>query len=410
MTETMDQGLYAACPYPHYEQLRSEPVREHPGLGYVVSRYEDVLAVLRDPDTYSAAFNPGFASSRLTLNERPESVNEIMRQGYPECPALAHTDGATHKRHRGFVNRAFTPRQVAKIEPVIRSVANELIDRFVGRGEVELLSEFSGPLPLSMISDALGLPRADLPLFKEWTEALQGIRARVVPEDEFIERAHKWVAFQQYFGAVVEDRLAHPRDDLASAILQAGQAGEEPLKPGELMNIFAQLILGGNETAASTFNSGLLTLARDPREQDRLRRDPSLIPNFIEEVLRHDSPVLGIPRIAVRDARVGDVEIPAGSRMLILFGSANRDDDIFADSDDFDLARENVRSHLAFGNGTHFCVGAPLARAELRIGVEQLLDRLGPFGLAPGFEPHYVGGPLGHRLERLDLRFTPGGH
>ncbi|MFF4761356.1 cytochrome P450 [Streptomyces sp. NPDC001292] len=410
MTNTIDQGLYDACPYPYYEQLRSEPVREQPGIGYVVSRHEDVLMVLRNPDTFSAAFNPGFGSSRLTLNERPPSVDKIMAEGYPECPALAHTDGETHKRHRGFVNRAFTPRQVAKVEPMIRSVANDLIDHFIDRGRAEMLSEFSGPLPLTMISDALGLPREDLSLFKEWTEALQGIRARVVPEAEFIGRAHKWVAFQRYFGAVVEDRLANPRDDLASAILRAGNAGETPLESGELMNIFVQLILGGNETAASTFNSGMLTLARDAGVQERLRNDPALIPDFVEEVLRRDSPVLGIPRIATRDTRIGEVDIPAGSRLLVLFGSANRDDSVFPHSDDFELERENVRSHLAFGIGIHFCVGAPLARAELRIGFEQLLSRLGPFSLAPGFEPNYIGGPLGHRLERLDLQFTPGGH
>jgi len=409
MTETIDQGLYDACPYPYYERLRSEPVREQPGIGYVVSRHEDVLAVLRDAETFSAAFNPGFASSRLTLNERPDSVNKIMAEGYPECPALAHTDGETHKRHRGFVNRAFTPRQVAKVEPMILSVANDLIDRFIDRGSVELLSEFSGPLPLTMISDALGMPREDLPLFREWTEALQGIRARVVPEDEFLQRAHKWVDFQRYFGAVVEDRLANPRDDLSSAILQAGNTGETPLKSGELMNIFAQLILGGNETAASTFNSGMLMLARDPEAQNELRNDASLIPNFVEEVLRRDSPVLGIPRIAMKDTRVGDVEIPAGSRLLVLFGSANRDEQVFPNPDEFDFERENVRSHVAFGNGIHFCVGAPLARAELRIGLEQLLSRLGTFWLTPGFEPNYIGGPLGHRLERLDLEFTPGG-
>lgn len=409
MTETIDKGLYDACPYPHYERLRSEPIREQPGLGYVVSRYEDVLAVLRDGETFSAGFNPGFGSSRLTLNERPESVNKIMAEGFPECPALAHTDGATHKHHRGLVNRAFTPRQVAKVEPLILAVADDLIDRFIERGHAEMLSEFSGPLPLTMISDALGLPRNDLPLFMEWTESLQGIRARVVPEDEFVERAHKWVAFQHYFADVVEDRLSHPGDDLASAILQSGAAGEQALKPGELMNIFVQLILGGNETAASTFNSGLLTLAANPEEQERLRTKPDLIPDFVEEVLRRDSPVLGIPRIATKPTRVGGVDIPQGARLLILFGSANRDNDMFGEPDDFNLTRDNVRSHLAFGQGIHFCVGAPLARAELRIGFEQLLARLGPFTLATGYEPEYVGGPLGHRLSRLDLEFTPGG-
>jgi len=407
VTGTVDQGLYDAHPYPYYAQLRAEPVREQPGVGYVVSRHEDVLAVLRDPDTYSAAFNPGFASSRMTLNPRPPSVDAIMAQGFTECPALAHTDGDTHKRHRRYVNRAFTARQVRQLEPSIETVADELIDRFVARGTVELLTEFSGPLPLTMIVDALGLPRADLPLFWEWTEALQGIRAREVPEDEFVARAHRYVEFQHYFAAAAAERRAAPRDDLITAIVTAGAEGEVPLEQGELMNIFAQLLLGGNETAASTFNSGMLTLARDPLRQEQLRADPTLVPDFVEEVLRKESPVLAIPRIATKDTRIGAVDIPAGARLLVLFGSANRDDDVFADADRFDPGRPNLRHHVAFGNGVHLCVGAPLARAELRIGFARLLARLGPFRPAPGFEPNYVGGPMSHRLDRLDLVFEP---
>jgi cytochrome P450 len=409
MIEAVDQEIYDPCPYPYYETLRSRPVRKQPGIGYVVSRYEDVRAVLRDSETFSAAFNPGFGSTGMTLNPRPASVDAIMAEGYHECPALAHTDGETHKRHRRYVGRAFTAHQIKNLEPKILDLANDLIDGFVDRGSVELLCEFSQPLPLTMVIDALGLPRSDMPQFRRWNEALQGIRAREVPEEEFIERAHKYVEFQHYFGAVADDRLARPRDDLSSAIVTAGAEGDEPLTKGELMNIFAQLLLGGNETTASTFNSGMMLLAQNQQQQRALRHDPSLIPNFVEEVLRRESPVLAIPRIATRDTRIGAVDIPAGERVLVLFGSANRDEQVFADAERLDAARENARSHVAFGSGVHLCVGAPLARAELRIGFEQLLSRLGPFALAPGFEPVYVGGPMSHRLERLDLVFAPAG-
>ena len=409
MTGTTDQGLFDPCPYPYYADLRDAPVREQPGLGYVVSRYEDVVAVLRDSATYSAAFNPGFGSSRLTLNPRPASVDAVMAEGYPECPALAHTDGATHKRHRSIVNPAFTPRRVAPLEPRILTVSDELIDAFVGRGHVELLGEFSLPLPLKIITEALGVPGEDLPRCKDWSEALQGIRGREVPEDEFVQRARKYVEFQRYFGAMANERLAEPRDDLLSDIVTAGAAGDEPLKSGELMNICAQLLLGGNETSASTFNSGMLALARDDVLQRRLRERPHLIPSFVEEVLRRESPVLGIPRIATKDAKIGDVEIPAGARLFVLFGSADRDGDEFPHPDELDLERPNLRGHVAFGSGIHFCIGAPLARAELRIGLERLLARLATFSLAPGFEPVYVGGPMSHRLESLELVFEPAG-
>lgn len=398
-----------ACPYPFYEQLRSEPVCEVEGAGYLVSRYEDVLAVLRDPETYSSAYNGGFASTRLTLNERPPSVDAILDEGYPETAALAHTDGEMHKRHRSLVNAGFRPRRVAQLEPVILSVTDALIDQFIDRGDVELVAELTGPLPLTLTADALGVTRDDLPQFREWSDALGGIRGRLVPEDEFIERARKYVAFQRYFGALADERTANPRDDLITDIVTARTDDQAPLSKGELMNVFAQLLLAGNETTSSTLASAMLMLAEEEGLQVALRENSSLVPRFVEEVLRFASPVLGLPRVVTRDTKIGAVDIPAGSRVLVMFGSANRDEEAFGSAGTIDVARANLRSHVAFGHGLHLCIGAPLARAELRIALERLLERLGTFRLAPGFVPEPVGGPMLRKLRRLDLVFEPGG-
>jgi len=411
MTDIVDQGIYdpeaIECPYPLYQSLRDSPVRYQPGLGFLVSRYEDVLAVLLDTETYSNSISEGFAASRWTLNPRPPSVDAIMEEGYPECPALAHTDATTHRRHRRLVNPAFTPRRVKQFETVILSLADELIDRFIERGTVELLNEFSAPLPLTIMADALGVPRKDLPLFREWSDALGGIRSRYVPEDEFIGRAKKWVAFQRYFGAVVDDRAANPRDDFVTDLVTAGSDEDEPLNKGELMSLFAQLLEAGNETTSSTLNSAILALAVDEPRQRALRENPSAVTNFVEEILRRDAPALFKPRVVTKDTRIGSVDIPAGSRVLVMYGSANRDEDVFPAADELDVERRNLRHHVTFGKGTHHCIGAPLARAELHIGIERLLARIGPFTLAPGFEPAYTGGPAFRRLQSLDLVFTP---
>jgi cytochrome P450 len=413
MPNVTHEGFYdpdvLECPYPFYKRLRSEPVSEFESVGYLVSRYEDVLTVLRDTDTFSSAYNPGFATSKLALNPRPPSVDAIMAEGFPETAALAHADGALHKRHRSLVGTGFKPSRVAQLEPVIASVAGDLIDRFIERGTLEVFTEFSAPLPLTIIADALGVTREDLPLFREWSDSFAGLRGRVVPEEEYIERAKKFVAFQRYFGALADDRVAHPRDDLITDIVTATTEDEPPLSKGELMNVFAQLLLAGNETTASALGSGMLMLAEDPALQERLREDPSLVPSFAEEVLRVAAPVLGLPRIVTKDTRIGSVDIPAGARVLVLYGAANRDEDAFENAEAFELDRLKLRPHVAFGYGLHFCIGAPLARAELRVGFEQLLARLGEFRLAPGFVPEPVGGPMMRRYSRLDLVFTPGG-
>jgi cytochrome P450 len=408
-----EQGFYdpavLECPYPFYEELRSAPVCEVEGVGYLVSRYEDVLAVLRDPETFSSAYNTGFATTRLTLNSRPPSVDAILALGYEETPALAHTDGAMHRRHRSLVNPGFRPRRVAQLEPVILSVTDDLIDQFIGRGHVELVTEFTGPLPLTLTAEALGVTREDLPLFREWSDAIGGIRGRYVPEDEFVERAHKYLAFQQYFGALADDRAAHPQDDLITDIVTARTDDQAPLTKGELMNVFAQLLLAGNETTSSTLASGMFMLSTDEGLQQSLRQEPSRISSFVEEVLRIASPVLGLPRVVTRDAEIGSVPIPAGSKVLVMFGSANRDEDTFENAEEIDFERPNLRNHVAFGSGLHLCIGAPLARAELRIGLERLIARLGDFRVAPGFVPEPIGGPMLRKLRRLDLVFAAGG-
>ena len=345
-------------PYPFYRAMRhSAPVYQVPGAGFfIVSRYADILHVLSHPKFSS----PG---SRLGVDTRaPDDVMEILSQGYPPMDTLLTNDPPVHSRFRALVNKAFSARRVATLEPKIRQIANELIDRFIGDGKVELVSQFAIGLPLTVIADALGVSHSDMDDFKRWSDDAVAQIGGMIGHQRQLECAHSLIEFQRYFAARLEERKSALRDDLTTDLLNARLDGTKPLDVAEMLNIIYQLLIAGNETTTNLIASAMMLLVRNPDQMRLVIEDPSLIPNMIEEALRLESPVQCLFRVAKTASEIAGVKIPEGARLAVMYASGNRDEAEFPDPDRFDMRRANARTHLGFGQGEHFCIGAALAR------------------------------------------------
>jgi len=394
------------CPYPFYKAMREEaPVYQVPGLGFfVVSRYEDIKEVVGDTERFSSNSGPGVVAAGATADPELEA---ILSQGYPGVNTLLTNDPPDHARYRGLVNKAFTPRRVTGMEASVRAIANELFEAFRHRGAVELVHEFAAPLPLTVIADALGVPRSDLWTFKRWSDDSVAPLSGFLTRERQLECARSIVEFQHYFAAKLDERRAAPQDDVLTDLINARLDGETPLDTAEMLSILQQLLVAGNETTTNLIASGMMLLCQNPEELARVQADPTLVPNVVEEALRSESPVQGLFRMAKVDTSVGGVPVPAGSRLVVMYASANRDEGVYPESERFDVCRDNARTHLAFGHGIHFCLGAALARLEASVAFEQLLQ-LKDWRFAPGKNDFaHVPSFILRGLKELHLEFAP---
>jgi cytochrome P450 len=399
------------CPFPFYEALRREsPVYEVPGFGmYLVSRFDDIVEALRAPEVFSSDLARAGTGSVVGLFSPPPSdeIAEILAKGYPPTNTLLTNDPPSHTRYRALVSKAFAPRRVAQIEDGIRDLATTLVDGFAADGRVELVAQFAVPLPLTVIADALGVPRAEMPAFKRWSDDSVAPLGNLLSYDRQVEVAHSLVEFQHYFAAKIDDRRQHPADDMLTDLVDARIEGEALSTP-ELLNIVQQMLVAGNETTTKLIAGAMLLLAQHPDAMAAVVADRMLIPDLVEEALRIESPVQGLFRVTTVDTVLGAVTIPAGSMCVMVYGSGNRDDAAFADAARFDLQRDHGRTHLAFGLGTHYCIGASLARAEARIAFEVLLDRVRDIRLVPDSPPVHEPNFVLRGLRDLWLDFEPG--
>jgi len=396
------------CPYPYYERVREEaPVHQTPLGFWAVSRYEDVLSVVRNPEMFSS-----LAQSNSFVTTPPPEVIEIAKQGYPRVNTLLSNDPPSHTQFRNLVNKAFLPKRVAQLEDSIRKIANDLIDAFINDGKVDLVEQFAVGVPLTVIADALGVDRADMPKFKKWSDdSVAPLSGMLTPERQ-IECAHSRIEFQKYMVDRVHEREANLRDDLLSDLVQArfdsGERAGEGMTMAEMLDVIAQLLVAGNETTTKLIAAATLMLVENPEQMAKVRADHSLIPNLVEEALRMEAPVQMLPRFTKEDVEVGGVAIPKGSVVMAMYGCANRDGAKYPDPDMFDIERDNARTQLAFGQGPHFCVGAALARSEARIAFELLLSRLNNIELASVNTPTHRELSMTLRgLTNLHLTFTP---
>jgi cytochrome P450 len=397
-----------ASPYrEHPEEVqarlrREAPVCKSPLLGmWLVSRYEDICAVLRDPKRFSSA---DLAHSGTVPT--PEALAVLLR-GYPFERTAINSDPPLHTRLRRLQARGFTPARVAAQEPRIRRIAQDLIDRFAASGRADLVEQLAYPLPVLVIGEMVGFPPEDMAQVKRWSDDLFTFLLSPVPPERQVALAESIVAYGHYCARLIEERRREPREDLVSDLVAAQVEGEE-LSLSELVHIVAgAFIAAGHETTTSMLTKALKLLLAVPDRWRTLRQAPSLIPQALEECMRLDSATHGMIRTTTEDVEVGGVRIPAGERLLLLYGSANRDGAQFTAPDEFRLDRGPAPAHLTFGQGIHYCLGAPLARLEGRVTLGLLLERLPDLRLVPGQDHGYELNLLVHGFRHLWVEWSP---
>ena len=354
-------------PAPLFARARREcPVYRHPEFPVVsVFKYADVQAVLRDPEIWSSRFPP------------PPGVDA----GQMRDPSMLGQDPPDHTRLRGLVNQAFTPRIIRRLEPRMHEIADELMSAALAQGEVDFVRAMTYPLPVIVIAEIIGVPAADREQFKHWSdEAVANLgNALFAPPDP--ARLQRLAALMgemgAYFSALAEQRRQAPREDLLSGLVQAQFEGSK-LTHQEMITMLVLLLVAGNETTTSLIGNAVLALLDHPDELARLRADPSLMASAVDEVLRFSSPVQLDPRRATRRVELRGETIEAGQFVVSWLGSANRDEDVFAAPERFDVGRQDNR-HIAFGFGPHYCLGANLARLEAQVALSALLRRARAF-------------------------------
>jgi cytochrome P450 len=358
---------------------REQPVffAEKFGL-WVVTRHDDVLAVLKDHRSFSSE-----GALKSSPGPYPPEVQAVLDEGAPDMPYIIEVDPPLHDRIRGLITKAFTPRRIAELEPRVHAISDELINAFAADREGDIVQRFAWPLPLRVLGELFGVPREDLGRLHRWGLDWLLVQQEV-PLEQRVEHARGLVQMQRYFVDLVEERIERPTDDLVGALVVERAATDEPLTVVEIAGLPLDLMVAGHVTVTRAIGSTLNRMFAYPPLREHLL-DPALAPKAIEEILRLESPAQGLFRIATRDVEVGGTVLPRGARVMAHFASANRDGCVFAHPDDYDPHRGDVGKHLAFGKGIHFCIGAPLARLELAVALPMLLTRLP--NLRPGAGP-----------------------
>lgn len=366
-------------PYPELAKIRrEEPVQrldsslmphEDASSVFFIYRYDDVARVLRDDETFSSA----------------HIIDLIMGPVMGEHIMLG-MDDALHRRYRSLVSTAFRPKAIERWEGELAvRAASDLIDRFTARGSAELVREFTYPYPTQIIAGILGLPRRDQQQFQRWSTSILGFYS---DQERAVSAS---VEVKEYVSDILTDRRRTPREDLISDLAHAELDGER-LSDDEIFSFVLLLLPAGVETTFRSTGNLLLTLLLHPDQLEVAREDRTLIPKAIEEVLRFETPLLNITRLATKDAEVGGVSIPAGSTVMLMLAAANRDEMRYAHPDAFEIARGDPKPHISFGNGPHVCLGMHLARMEMRVALNLLFDRLPNLRLDPkADDPHIRG-------------------
>lgn len=362
-----------------------------PGF-WSLTKHADILAVSRDPHTFISSKGIAMATDPKT------EENDTNR-------SMITTDPPRHVRLRRLVNKGFTPRMVGLMEPGIRQMTGEILDEVAARGACDFVTEVAAQLPLAVICTMLGAPREDWPLLFNLTNQVLG------PDDPEYQSEgrdrretaqHGTRQMFAYFAKTIAARRQEPREDLVTIITQSEIDGER-LTDNEVLNFCQLLVLAGNETTRNAISGGLLAFIEHPDQWARLCDDPSLMPTAVEEILRWSSPLAHMARTATRDVELGGQQIKAGDRLILWYPSANRDEEVFADPYRFDVGR-TPNDHLAFGFAEHFCLGAGLARLEIRVMFEELLQRFDNIALAGPVER--LRSTFLHGIKHMPIRYT----
>lgn len=382
------------CPHIYYAAMRDKtPVFHVPGTDiYMVTRHDLINPIVRDTATFSSGFNTtGIPPSKEVVDR----IKAVLADGWPQVPTMLTIDPPQHTRYRGTVASYFSPRQMKALEPAVGAIVSRLIDDLPADGEVfDVVPAFAVPVPVETIATVLNVPQDRLGDFKRWSDDSIATIGTRISDDARVDAVRGIVEFQQYFAAQLEDRRINPVDDLLTNLVHAeipvdDENGEptavtRPLVMEEMLSIVQQLLVAGNETTTKAITEGIMLLAQHPEMWAQLRADPEgMAAQVTEEVLRLSTPTQGMFRIVTTDTEIDGVPIAAGSRLVLVFAAANRDPAVWGDDpDSFDLSRDNLKQHVAFGKGVHFCLGAPLSRLEMNVAFTQLATRLRSIALA----------------------------
>jgi cytochrome P450 len=355
-------------PYPIYRRLREEsPVYHNVERGFfALSRHADVLAGFRDSEAFSNRH--GVSLDGDAWNPSAENAMSFLAMDPPR-----------HTRMRALVSRGFTPRRVAELEPRIRELARAHLETLLARGSGDFIADFAGKLPMDVISELLGVPEADRAELRAWADAVVH-RDEGVPGIPHSAQVAVGRIFN-YFTAHIEARKQSPRDDLTDALL-AAEIGGDRLSEREVLGFLFLMIIAGNETTTKLLGNAVYWLWRNPGQRALVREDPARIPRWVEETLRYDNSTQALSRYVARDVELHGTKLREGDKLVLLIGSANRDERVFPEPDRFDLRRDTSAS-LAFGQGNHFCLGAALARLEGRVALEELQRRAPDWEIDP---------------------------
>ncbi|GCE15370.1 cytochrome P450 family protein [Tengunoibacter tsumagoiensis] len=398
-TIDITNATFKANPFPFYARLRTEapvyPVTlKRFGRTWLVTRYNDVLEVLKDERFVK---DPKNAMTPEQLKKAPRMPAMFK----PFSKSLLSLDDPDHARLRVLVHKAFTPRRIEQMRDQVQVVADELLEGIAPRGQMDLIADYALPLPLTMIARILGIPSSDNNKFHRWTKTF--LSAASNPNPLVIVPA--MMSFMRYLRKQIKERQAHPQDDLITALVQARE-GNDMFNEDEVVSMIFLLLSAGHETTVNLIGSGMLALMEHPDQMQKLRNAPELSKSAIEELVRFVCPAeTATERYAREDVTIAGTTIPRGEMVLAVVGSANRDPNYFDNPDTIDIARTNNR-HLAFGQGIHYCLGAPLARLEGQIAIPTLLQRLPNLHLARKPEDlRWRGGMILRGLEALPVTF-----
>lgn len=412
-----------ACPYPTFAALRADdPISFNDELGaWVVTRYEDVTTILHDTERFSSLMPTGpqaagqalqSAMAELMADPAMAETFESVMGNRSRAAVLLNADPPEHRRQRILVNAAFRPANIKALEGRMTEVAHELLDDVIGdlspgeSGTAEIVQRFCVLFPMTIIAAALGVGDDDLARFKRWSD---DVVMPVGNHSPSVEQVRGFLTssreFADYFREKLADRRREPKDDVISDVANAELDGER-LSEAEMLSMLQQFLVAGNETTTNLLSNIIRHFAERPALQEQIRADRSLVPGLVEEALRFEAPVGGLFRQAKVDVEVGGQQIAAGEHCWLLFASANRDEAKFESPDDLDPCRGNLREHLAFGHGEHFCIGASLARAEGRIATDAVLDRLADIALTDDNSFPFNDTFVLRGLQELHISFT----
>jgi cytochrome P450 len=374
------------CPFARYQELMSAGgVGVDPVLNAtLVAGRERVMRLALEPTTLSSR-RLGELARRMGSGTGPVSpdAEELLARAHEERPALFTADPPEHTRHRRLVNSAFTPARIRTLEPKIRALAEEHLAALPADADVDFLDEFAAPFPLAVIGDLLGIDRAFMRTIKEWAEHIMAGMSQLLTHEQQVRTAETILEFQEYFIPELERRRQHPTDDFLSDLVNARTIDGDTLSTPELLPMVVQFTTAGHATTTHFIANAVLALIERPDLADALRDDPASTEPFLEEILRISPPVLGSFRWTTRETELEGTALEPRELVILLWGSAGWDPSVFPEPQELRLDRPNGRSHMAFGHGIHFCVGAPLARLEARIAIETLLREFDRIELVP---------------------------